>query len=224
MTPMPEATPMSAAPPSAKPLSFLGLLALLAGPLVGCARYEYDVVAPSEFAQHVGTKAWGSAVREPLEYKFITVEDRLVVQVYNRSADAVRLLGDRSVVVDPRGQSHPVRPQTIAPGSFVKIVLPPLPPRLERTGPSIGFGVGLGFGSAGYRGRGASGGLGYDGPGYDGPLGSGLDEPRYYAVVDPSDTAIWTWDGEGKVRLTLVYDIGGGKNATHEFRLGRKKA
>ena len=190
------------------------------GPLAGCARYEFDVVGPPEFAQHVGTTEWGSAVREPIEYRFITVEGRLVVQVYNRAAGAIRLAGDRSVVVGPDGQSHPIQPQTIAPGSFVKLILPPLPPRLERTGPGVGFGVGIGLGSAG--GRRSYDALGYDGLGYGG-AGGLYDEPRYYAVIDPNDGAVWPWDGEGEARLTLPFGAADGTTFTHEFRLGRRK-
>ena len=200
------------------PLSVLLLFA--AGPLVGCTRYEYDIVAPPELAQHVGTKQWVTAAQEPLEYRFITVESRLVMQIHNRTPDPVQLLGERSVVVDPRGQSHALRGQTIAPNSFVKLVLPPMPARVERGGPRVGFGIGLGLGSAGYRGR--HGYYPYGGLGYHDPFW--YDEPRYYAVVDPNDSTYWEWSGEGEARLTLVYDRGGGKTFTHHFVLDRRKA
>ena len=198
----------------------LTLLLIAVGPLVGCTRYEYDIVAPPELAQNVGTKQWVTAAQEPLEYRFITADSRLVMQIHNRTDGPVQLLADRSVVVDPRGQSHGLRGQTIAPNSFVKLVLPPMAARVRRTGPSFGFGVGLGLGSAGFRrGRGyyPYGGLGYDDD-------FGYDEPRYYAVVDPNDNTYWEWDGEGEARLTLVYAGGDGKTFTHQFVLGRQKA
>ena len=200
-------------------LSLAALLLVAAGPLVGCTTYEYDIVAPPELAQHIGTKQWVRAAQEPLEYRFITVESRLVMEIHNRTPDPVQLVGDRSVVVDPRGQSHGLRGQTIAPNSFVKLILPPMQARVERGGPSVGFGIGLGLGSAGYRGRRAY--YPYGGVGYGVPLG--YDEPRYYAVVDPNDSTYWEWSGEGEARLTLVYDHGGGKTFTHQFVFGRRK-
>lgn len=200
----------------------VALLLLVAGPAVGCTRYEFDVVAPADLAQPVGTKQWVTAGQDPLEYRLLTVENRLVMQIHNPTADAVQLLGDRSVVVDPRGQSHALRSQTIAPDSFVKLILPPMGARVERGGPTFGFGVGLGLGSAGYRGR--RGYSSYGGLGYDDAYG--LDEPLYYAVIDPSDNTYWEWDGEGQARLTLVYGRAGdpGKTFTHAFVLRRRKA
>ena len=37
-----------------------------------------------------------------------TVENRLVLQIQNKTDDPIQLLGERSTVVDPGGQSHPL--------------------------------------------------------------------------------------------------------------------
>jgi hypothetical protein len=110
-------------------------------------------------------------------------------------------------VVDPGGQSHPLRDLTIAPQSFGKLILPPMRPRLERQGPSIGIGVGGVFGSARHR---RYGGGGF----YDAG-------PQYMAVVD--DNALyWDWDGETTVSMTLVFERGG-NSFTHDFAIRRRK-
>ncbi|QOV87810.1 hypothetical protein [Humisphaera borealis] len=191
------------------------LLALMASAPVGCARYEYDLVSPPELARHVGAEPVVVA-QDPLEYRFQTVESRLVMQIHNPTADAVQLIGEKTVLVDPQGQSHPMRSQTIAPNSFIKVILPPMPTRLERTGPSFGVGVGVGIGSAGHRRY----------PGsftYGGPLEDPYyDEPQYYAVYDVNDGSFWVWEGEGSVRLTLVF-ARDGKPISHAWVIGRKK-
>ena len=182
--------------------------------LGGCASYEYDIVKPAELARHVGSAEWASVVREPLEYRLRTVENRLVMEIYNRSPQRIQLVGQRSAVVDPSGQSHPLAPQPIEPDSFIKLILPPMPARATNTGPR--FGVGIGIGSA-YR------------PGYYpyGYAGSGFsdvwyDEPRYYSIYDPNDPTYWEWTGEGEARLTLVFEQAD-QTFTHEWTLARKK-
>lgn len=204
--------------PSTAAVRLVAIVGLSAAAFAGgCSSYEYDVVRPTELARHVGADQWETVEREPLRYRLKSAESHLVMEVHNPTDATVQLLGDKSVLVDPSGQSHPLRPQTIAPRSFVKLVLPPLATQVERTGPTIGFGVGLGFGSAydgRYRGRYGSG-LGYDDPYWD--------EPRYYTVYDPNDATFWRWDGEaGEVRVTLAFDVGG-KPVTHEFAFRRKK-
>jgi hypothetical protein len=183
----------------------------------GCTKYEYDVIAPPELAQPVGTKNWAVMDYDSLQYRLLTVDNRLVMQIHNPTNASIQLQGDKSVVVDPQGQSHALRSQTIAPASFIKLILPPMPNRVERSGPSFGFGLGLGIGSAGYgRHRGFGGAYGgyWNDPFYD--------APRYYSVVDPNDSTYWEWDGEGNIRLTIVYDQAG-KPLTHMFTIGRRK-
>lgn len=210
------------APTRVCPLVMLVLAPALvaAGGGGGCVRYEYDIVEPSDLARHVGKEPVDVPV-EPLTYHMRSVENHLVVFVENPTDDPVKLLGDDSVAVDPRGQSHPLTSQTIAPRSSIKLIFPPVRPRLERVGPSFGIGVGVGYsrfyGRRGYYGRYRRG--IYDPFYYD-------DYPRYYAVVDDG-TAYWDWGGETDVRVTLVYERGGGggerSRFTHRFVFHRRK-
>ena len=185
----------------------------------GCARYEYDVVSPQQAAGHVGTKGDHTFALDPLEYRLRTVDNRLVVRVYNPTSANVTLLGGRSVVVDPSGQSHPLITQTIAPGgSFIKLIIPPPRPRFYGGGPT--FGVGVGVGRA------------YPGP-YDEP-GWYPDDPHYMTVYDESDAYYWDWKGEGEARLNLVYargeqpdrqaDAARGPTFAHELVVARARA
>ncbi len=205
-------------------------MVVILGSLLGCARYEYDVVAPAQAAGHVGTKADHTFALDPLEYRLRTVDNRLVMRVYNPTNANVTLLGARSTAVDPGGQSHPLVTQTIAPGgSFIKLIPPPPRPRVYRGGPTFGIGVGTRVGSAARR-------RGYDGYGaaYDN-LDDGwpYDEgPRYLTVYDDNATQYWGWEGEGQVRLNLVYTRGGDDGATtrgapslnHELVIRRVRA
>src|SRR5687768_17048777 len=121
------------------PLLLMSMLA------TACARYEYDVVAPPQAAGHVGTKDDHRFALDPLEYRLRTVDNRLVMRVYNPTEASVTLLGARSTVVDPDGQSRPLQTQTIAPGgTFIKLIFPPPRPRYYRGGPTFGIGVGVG--------------------------------------------------------------------------------
>jgi hypothetical protein len=152
----------------------------------GCASYEYDISEPGGPPVHVGTKTDVILNLDPLEYRFITVESRLVLRIYNPTENPITLAGERSFAVDPGGQSHPLPTQTMAPHSFIKLIFPPLRPRLERPGPSIGFGVMAGD----YRWR--DRGYWYD------------DQPRYLTIYD-SDAIYWDWSGESSMRLNLVF-------------------
>ena len=197
------------------------MLSVFAGGGGGCARYEFDVVEPQDLSQRVGKGPVHLPV-EPLVYHLRAAEGRLVMFVENPTGEPVKLLGDDSFVVDPDGRSHPLRSQTIAPRSNIKLIFPPVRPRLERVGPSIGIGVGVGYGRAfrrGYYGRHRRG--YYDPFFYD-------DHPRYYAVVDDG-TTYWDWAGETDVRVTLVFEAGGtgaerrGDRITHRFVFHRVK-
>lgn len=178
---------------------------LLAG---GCATYEYDLVRPADLARHVGGKTDEIFTRDSLEYRLITVDSRLVLRAYNNTDQPMTLNGERSTVVDEDGQSRPLRSITIAPRSFMKLILPPLPPRIERVGPSIGIGVGGVFGDARRP---------YRPYGYN----YGYDTPRYFAIYD-NDVYYWDWNGETEVRLTLVYEQGQ-TTIQHEFVFARRK-
>lgn len=190
-----------------------GWLALLAWG-GGCVHYEYDVVRPDENAGHVGTKAEYVSPRDVLEYRMIVVENRLVMRIVNNTDDSIQLVGERSSVVDPRGESHPLRSIPIAPHSNVKLIFPPLRPVVEHHGPTFGIGIGTTVGSA------------YDARHRyrdDDPLGPPWydDGPRYFTVVE-DDALYWEWDGEGEIRLSLVFQRGD-QTFTHEFVIRRAK-
>lgn len=188
---------------TAKPLLPLFVLSLLGS---GCASYEYDITRPQELARHVGTKDDVVLQRPPLEYRLLSADSRLVMRIYNPQDTPVTLLGDRSSIVDPQGQSHPLLGQTMAPHSFVKLILPPLRPRIERTGPSLEIGVGGIFASR-----------------HDPRLREyeAIDGPEYLAVYDDAGT-YWDWAGEGEIRLALVFQQGE-QTFEHEFVIDRRK-
>src|SRR5688572_22465805 len=172
--------------------------------LCGCARYEYDLIHPPELRRHVGEKADEVIRLEPLEYKLRSVDNRLVIRVYNRGDVPLLLLGEQSVVVAPDGESHPLRGRTIPPGSFVKLIFPPLRPRFERGGPTFGVGVGVGVSRDRYHGVGGA----HD---YPSPYS---DEPEYYTMYEPSEALYWDWHGETDARAILVYARTGAPAAT----------
>ena len=197
-----------------------------------CARYEYDVVSPPHAAGHVGRKADHTFALDPLEYKLRTVDNRLVVRVYNPTSEDVTLLGGRSAAVDPDGQSHPLITQTIAPGgSFIKLIIPPPRPRVYGGGSTFGIGVGVGSYPHHHH--------HHDRSSID--HWPDDDGPRYMTVYDDSDTYYWDWKGEGQARLNLVYarggaergaerggaardDAGGGTTFAHELVIRRARA
>jgi hypothetical protein len=185
------------------------LIASLA--LTGCARYEYDLVNPPDLARHIGGKADEVVRVDPLEYRLRSYDNRLVLSIFNPTPDPITLAGDRSYVVDPKGQSHPLRSQTIAPDTFVRVILPPMRPGYYQSNPTIGIGLGVGY-AGGWRGHRPY-------PYYDPYF---YDEPRYYTYYDESDTTYWSWEGETAVKLHLVYQRGQ-STFSHDFTFHRKK-
>jgi hypothetical protein len=179
----------------------------------GCARYEYDLIEPQDLARHIGEKADEVAPVDPLVYHLRSYDSHLIVHIDNPTEDPIRLLGDQSTVVDPGGQSHPLRTQTAAPHSFIKLILPPPRPYYApRSNVSIGFGFGVGH----YHHHGGYwGGATFYDPWY-------WDGPPYYMLYDPGNVAYWEWQGETVVRLNLVYQRGE-RTFRHAFVLGRKK-
>jgi hypothetical protein len=179
----------------------------------GCARYEYDLVQPADLARHIGRDRDEVIRIDPLEYRLRSYENRLVMEIFNPTGDPITLAGDRSYVVDPGGQSHPLRSQAIAPSAFIKLILPPMRP-YYRSSPSIGFGLGVGFSSRGHFGRRGFGGVGFHDPFWD--------EPHYATYYDESDTTYWTWEGETDARLHLVF-LRGNETFADDFTFHRRK-
>src|SRR5882762_9338797 len=119
--------------------SFVVILSLLAG---GCTRYEFDLAAPPDLATHIGRDKESVVKRDELEYRMQAVESRLLMFVVNSTDDPIELIGQESTAVDPAGQSHSFHSQSIAPHSYVKLILPPMRP-YYRAGPTFGLGLGI---------------------------------------------------------------------------------
>ena len=207
---------MSTAP---APLAVCLLLAVatLTG---GCARYEYDVVEPPDLAGHVGEKSWVALRRsDDLEYRLRSADDRLVMRVFNRGGRPVKLLGADSVIVDSRGESHPMLGATVPPGSYVQRVFPPPLPRVRRYGPSFGFGVGV-MGAQRVRHRGHR----YHPHRHPFHSAGFHDfEPRYYTVYDPNDPTFFGWPGGASARFIFAFQRDGEEMIRHEFLIRRVK-
>jgi hypothetical protein len=187
----------------------LPLLALLPLFCTGCATYEYDLLKPEQFATHIGRKQEVKVALDPFEYHFLAYENHLIVRIFNPTDEPIQLVGAQSAAIDPKGESHPLRTQTIPPGTFVKLILPPPRPTVYDPNPRMGFGIGV-FGAAGH-------------PGYWDPYASGFyDEPRYYTVYDTADNSYWNWEGETTARLLLTYQRGE-KTFHDEFTFARRK-
>jgi hypothetical protein len=174
--------------------------------LVGCAHYECDIVSPAEMRQHVGSENELVLHLPPLEYRLITVEGHLVVRIFNPTSDMVQLMGERSTVVDPTGQSHPIPGQAIPPNAFMKLILPPTAHYVPAPGSQVNVGVGVGYG--------------YGPPWRDDFAPGTWDQPRYVAVYE---AATWKWEGETDVRLLLAFRTSDGKQFTQEWTFHRKK-
>ncbi|HEY8748106.1 MAG TPA: hypothetical protein VIM11_09035 [Tepidisphaeraceae bacterium] len=164
----------------------------------GCAQSAFDIAQPPQFAQQIERDRDTTLKLSPLEYRFRSVEDRLVLRVYNASSDPISLLGPDSYLVDPEGQSHPLLSQTIPPQSFIKLILPPLPPDRTPEGPSIAFGV-------------SSSGLGID-------TGQSALER---AAAPRNNVDQWSWGIDQSVRLTFRFQRGSDPPFTHSFSLRR---
>lgn len=181
----------------------------------GCARYEYDLVAPRELQRHIGRGVDQVVEMGPITYRLRTVDNRLVMRAYNTTEAPIVLLGARSSVVEPSGESHPLRSQSIPPASFIKLIFPPPRPQVyHRGGPTFGVGIGYGLHSSVVP------------PPHDGlPDRSAFhthhnawqpyfrDPPQYAAVYDEGDAYYWDWRGTGEARVILVY-----QHDDHEFR------
>ena len=187
-------------------VSVIPLLLLLAG---GCAKYEFDLTQPPDLATHIGRDKETVLKRDELEYRMLSVDNRLLMHVVNPTDDPIELLGPQSTAVDPAGQSHPFRSQTIAPHSFIKLVLPPLRPVYPAPGPVFGIGVGI----HAYRDP-------YPyGPAFEDPI---WDEPRYFGMVEDDTALYWGWGDEGEARIRLTYRRAR-EEFHHEFVFRRKK-
>src|SRR5262245_18500672 len=108
--------------------------------LIGCTKYDYEIVDPPDLAGRIGFDEDFLVTTDVAEYRFRAAGDRLVARIYNNEQTALRLDGQRSTVISPDGQSRPVIGQTIAPGSFIKLLLPPPLPTYDTYGPGFHYG------------------------------------------------------------------------------------
>lgn len=122
------------------------LLLLIAVTVVsGCQSYIYRVVRPSGVAQPIASQTV-TVQYDPLVYRLERHRDRLGMRIDNPTNDRVVLLGNRSYVIDPRGETHAMRSLIIGPHSFTSMLLPPEPITITSYGWGGGWGWGWGWG------------------------------------------------------------------------------
>jgi hypothetical protein len=167
--------------------------------LTGCATFEFDVIRPPEFAQHIGSEKEVAIQSGALEYKMQVVENRLVVRVFNQGIDPLQLLGDQSALTDPSGQAHPLRGMIIPPGAFLKLILPPTS-HLQ------------------------SGGPGYSGPGWEDGLGrSQVTAPLPPVTIGDVGAMPFDWPEDTDVRLLLTFQRAADEPFTQEWVFRKQK-
>ena len=124
----------------------LSVLLMGSALVTGCQTYQYRVVQPPGVTQPVADQPVPISY-PPLEYSLMRHHDRLEMRINNPTDDRVVLLGNRSSVVDPHGQSHPLRSLVIAAHSQGGMLLPPEPMTVTTTTtPTPGWAWGWGWG------------------------------------------------------------------------------
>jgi hypothetical protein len=179
--------------------------------LCGCARFEYRLAEPAQSAQTIT----GQETRlewPPADYRLKERHPMLVMTILNPSTQPLLMIGPRSYVVDPRGETHPIQGGTIAPRSYIGMVFPPQPPEY-RAMPTFGFGMGYGWGSP------------YGGTPYGTAFGFPYDP--FYAPGPLDITPVnlphfWDWR-TGVVRLHLAYAQQGTNTVEHDFVFERRR-
>ncbi len=180
------------------------LLAALLSLTSGCVSYRYRIEQPSTGAPPVTDKPVFIHY-DPLDYQLRRDHDRLAMQISNPTADRIVLLGNRSFVVDPHGESHPLRGRVIGPHSYAWLLLPPFPftyayPDYWAWGP-------------------------YWGPGWYDPFWGGWYGPYYGPPPMAYEQVItsydWRWKS-GLARLRLTYERNN-KIFEHNFEFVREE-
>lgn len=189
----------------------LPLFVLAASCLCGCQTYEYRIVRPAVSTPVVDHHPV-AVQNDPLEYRFSDQQGRLGVRVSNPTAERVVLLGSRSYVTDPEGESHPIHGRVIGPHSYIRMLLPPIPFGYAYPGYAWGWGVGSGAWP-----------WGWGWPGYDPAIGlypeAFIGPPPL--VYEQATTAYdWRWK-RGPVHLHLTYQRGR-TTFDHEFEIDRE--
>jgi len=188
---------------------------LLTGLLAaGCKEFEYRIVQPPQFAQVIPKDKTLIVPYDPLEYRISRQDDYLVLQLSNPTSDPIRLAENRSYLITPQGETHPVRGQFIGPHSFIRMTLPGLPPSLNVYGYTPFYG---GFyANRFYPGYGSFPYYSY----YYAPYGPPFYMPYTYSyqMVTPYN---WAWEA-GDARLHLGFDRAG-KEFDHEFLFTKQR-
>src|SRR5215470_13409346 len=100
------------------------LLLLASTNLCGCVSYQYRILQPATGTSVMSKKQPVALHYDPLDYQLSIFEDRLLMNISNPTEDRIDLQGSRSFVVDPKGESHPLRDRVIGPHSFTRMVFP----------------------------------------------------------------------------------------------------
>lgn len=169
---------------------------------MSCAQqYEYKVLKPVDHQATVTNKEPVTIDSPPVRFALQTEDTHLVVRVYNTTAKPISLVGAKSFVVDPSGQSRRLPDQLIPGQSFVKFMLPPVRPVLL-----------------------ADSGVSPGGTYTTSPIdeyGTGYDDLSTYTVRD-GGAIYWDWKGDGPARMSLTFQIDG-KAQTEDFEFQRSK-
>ena len=178
-------------------------LALLC--LTGCARYQFVLVEPVECVIADGQRIVVPV--EPMEYRLSSLEDEfLIVRIANPTDEVVEIVGDRTYVVDPTGETHSLGSGIVAPHASITLVFPP-PPKVYTVRSPYGsrwrFGHGRWHDRPLHRSPHRFGHRHYRDPFYHDRFD---DFPRTYYVTE-YPPGYWSWK-TGRVRLHLAYRSG----------------
>jgi hypothetical protein len=182
------------------------LLFLVLAPLVlatGCASYRYQIIEPASVAHTIIYDRPVVINYDPLQYQLSRFHDQLGMTIINPTTDRITLRGDHSYVVDPKGETHPVRGRVLAPHSYAKMLWPPPPTTAETVYPSYfgpGWAPGYPYVWGGFYGS------------YYGPV------VTYYHAYTAYD---WKWD-PGEAHMHLAYERQG-KEFNHDFLILRER-
>jgi hypothetical protein len=172
----------------------------------GCRTYNYRIVQPAATSQIIAEQSV-TVHYDPLDYRFVRHHDRLVMRISNPTDDQIGLQQDRSFVVDPEGESHPLRAQVIYPHSSTHLLLPPRPVQ-HRSYASSPWGWGSDWPPAPFV------------PDWD-PFYDEYYFWPYISVHRVHTIYDWTWE-KGSVRLRLSYECKG-QTFEHNFQIMREQ-
>ncbi len=167
----------------------------------GCAVYQFRLAEPVEHAATIDQEGMTFDL-DPLHYHLYEHGSRLGLRISNPGSEPITLLGERSYLIDPEGETRAILGGTIGPHSYITEVLPPQVEAI-RSGPRFGVGIGVG--------------TGYSRIGVGG-YHSSFD--RYPSSVRQT-LPIWRWN-TGAVRLHLIYELADDRFA-HELLVERER-